>query len=347
LRIKEFGIQAAALLAICVLAPCVTRAQTRLQADRVWYVPNPGSLDLLRMFEHPEEWRTAAKLIDVFQFTQQHTFAAPDSTFAPNSYDALVRVDAFRTLMRWGKHIALGVGAVKPFFCTPDASGMQRSLQETLKAVQAIEAAHGTVTYLLMDEPFLSGRAPVCDGPNLPATADRLRPYVTGVRAAFPALQIGLIEAYPSFVPAEFSQMLSSMSDRGIDPAFLQLDIDIRAVPRSGRDLTADLRELKRICEARGVPFGIILWGYNGEADALFAQDLHTLGQAVFKAFPAWSEFPQQFVVESWAVSSTGLAITPANLPETRAHTLTNILLNEYRFFRSATGPPTGIAVPR
>jgi hypothetical protein len=317
-------------------------------ADRVWYVPNPGSLDLQRMFERPEEWAHARALIDVFQFTQQHTYRTPDAVTGPNFYDPLVRAGAFRALAQWKKKIALGVGAVKPQYCTADATGMQKAIAETSDAVNAIRAGGGPVSYLLMDEPFLSGRLPECGGPGLGQTADRLRTYMTAVGGAFPDTRIGLIEAYPSFSADEFASMLALLQQRGVLPAFLQLDVDLLAVPRSRRDLTADVRRMHQLCIEYGIPFGLILWGYNGDADALFARDANTLADAFRVAFPTWADLPDQLVVQSWAESSTGQRITPSNLPEDRPYTLTNILWQQYRRFRGETAAGTlGSAVPR
>jgi hypothetical protein len=299
----------AVLIALAVLHAHTTIAMP--STDAIWLVPNPGSLDLLRMFEHPEEWSRSRQLVQVFQFTQQHTFATPDSIVGPNSYDALVRAGAFATLTKWGKRIAIGVGAVKEFFCTDDSSGMDTAIAASEAAVRAVTAAQGQVTYLAMDEPFLSGRAVKCGGPDLAPTADRLQYYMSSVRRTFPTVQIGLIEAYPSFAPDDFRRMLELMTVRGVRPAFVQLDVDIRAV-RPPRDLIADLRQIRSIVGGAGIPFGLIVWGYNGDAD--------------------------------WSPSATGLLITPANLPESRPYTLTSMVLDLYRRFRGGN-PASGTDV--
>src|SRR5690349_16994319 len=142
------------------------------------------------MFEHPEEWPHTRTLISVFNFTQQHTFAEPVPIVGPNTYDALAGVDAFRKLGQWGKKISLGVGAVKEFYCTPDASGMNQATADTLKAIAAVSSAGGTVTYLAMDEPWVSGRSPRCGGPALEPTADRVAFYMSTVSRAQPAVKI-------------------------------------------------------------------------------------------------------------------------------------------------------------
>lgn len=335
-----------AAFALVLAVALLCRAPAAQTAPQVWIGPNPGSLDLLRMFEAPAEWARARRSIDVFKFTQQHTFAQPDPVTGPNTLAALTRVHAFRKLAHWRIRTALGSWAVKEFYCTPDPSGMARAVADTLSAVSAIQARGGLVHYLAMDEPFLAGQSPACGGPDLEPTADRLAAYVTGVRRAYPRVRIGLIEAYPSFGVEAFDAMLRLMRARGIDPAFVHLDVDLQAV-RPIEALAGDVRRLQEICRARRIPFGIIVWGYNGDADALFARDAHRLAMALKQAYPDQGAMPDHFLLESWSASSTGQLITPSNLPEDRPYTLTSLLVPLLRRFRAEASPTIGSAGPR
>lgn len=194
-------------------------------SDRVWLAPGPGTIDFIRLFERPEEWAHTRQLVSVFKFYQQHTHAGGGPVVGPNSYEALARAGVFRTLGQWGKKIAIESGAVKEFFCTPDASGMALAVADSVKAVRAVESGGGTVAQLAMDEPFVAGREPVCGGPALEPTADRVATYIRGVQAVFPAVKIGWIEAYPfSSAPAIEAQM-GLLTARGVSPAFLHLDV--------------------------------------------------------------------------------------------------------------------------
>lgn len=314
--------------------------------DRLWFAPGPGTVDYIRLFEQPAEWRRARDLIAVFKFYQQHTQTPAPTIVGPNGYDALVRAGAFRTLSRWGKKIAIEVGAVKDFYCTPDARGMNEAIASTVASVRAVEAAGGTVAYLAMDEPFLAGLAPVCGGPSLTPTADRLQTYQRGVAQAAPGAKIGLIEAYPSFAPDAFDSMLRLLAARGAKPAFLHVDVDIRALRPGRDDFAGDMRRLQSICAEHGVPFGFIVWGYNGDADVLYADDAARLAGALADTF-RWEQLPDHVVFQSWAVSSTGLLVTPSNLPEDRPATHTQILWSAWRRLLGQTGPSSGTAAIR
>jgi len=130
--------------------------------DRIWFTSGPGALDMRRLFEVPEEWPRARETIQVFKFHQQHTEPAA-SIVGPNTSDALVRSNAFSRITRdWNKGIALEAGAVKDFYCTSDASGMDASICRDQRSIHAIRSAGGTLTYLAMDEPFIVGRGARC-----------------------------------------------------------------------------------------------------------------------------------------------------------------------------------------
>jgi hypothetical protein len=319
----------------CVVAAFVAMAGAPrgadIEADRMWFAPAPGSSDYLRLFQAPAEWPRGLRVLDVFQFYQQHTDPRPNSVNGPNTYTALVRAGAFRTVTRtWRKKIALEVGAVKEFYCTPDAAGMQEAIDATLASVRAVELAGGRVSYLAMDEPFLSGLSVRCGGPSLVPTADRLAVYMNAVSQAVPGVRIGLIEAYPSFNPDRFAEMIRLMRERRVPPAFLHVDVDLAAIRPGRDDFSRDVTQLADLSAGQRVVFGVIIWGGDGNANSLYAVDAMKLEQSVESAFPAPDVVPPHIIVQSWAESATGLRITPANLPEDRPDTHTELLMRVF-----------------
>lgn len=323
----------------CILAAVATLAAAEREppdADRIWLAPAPGSLDYLRLFQAPSEWARARHAMGVFKFYQQHTLDSPPSIVGPNSYDALARANAFRLLSRsWGKKIAIEVGAVKEFYCTPGPDGMRDAVAATVASMNAVQRAGGSVAYLAMDEPFLSGLSARCGGPSLDPTANRLAVYVRGVKATFPDVRIGLIEAYPTFDVDAFESMIRLMRERNIPPAFVHADVDLRAMKPARDDFARDMSRLAAICVEEEIPFGVIIWGENGNADALFAAEALQLAGAVETTFGRSTVMPSQVIFQSWAESASGLRITPTNLPETRADTLTELLLRVFRRLRT------------
>src|SRR4029078_879689 len=123
---------------------------------------------------------------------------------------------AFRKLTSWKIKTAMEAGSVKEPWCTPDSSGMDASIRSSLDAIKAIEDAGGQLTYLAMDEPWVSGRAAVCGGPALEPTADRVTTYMTAVARARSTVKIGLIEAYPFSSAEAIETMVQLMRARGV-----------------------------------------------------------------------------------------------------------------------------------
>jgi hypothetical protein len=322
------------------------QASNPVAADRIWFSPNPGTLDLLDMFERPDEWQHARALMSVYNFTQQHTHAIPDSIVGPNTYDALVRVDAFRKLGRWGKKISIGVGAVKEFYCTADDSGMKQSVTDTLNAIRAVISAGGFVNYLSMDEPWVSGRSRRCGGPALEPTADRVQFYMSAVNRAYPRIRIGLIEAYPFSSADQIESMIAMMRARGLPPACLHRDVDWHALKPG--DFERDMKALRDFCRAGDIPFGIIITGYNGDSSALFADDAYGIARMIGDTFLRWDDMPDHLMFDSWVQSSTGLNITPSNLPDGDPYTQTSLLVDIFRYLRGLQkGVPSAAAIRR
>ena len=329
--------------AIAVLAP-VRAATPAVPQDRIWFCPGPGTLDYVRLFQQPDQWAHARQLVNVFKFYQGHV-QPRNQIFAPDTYDALASAGVFRTLGQWGIKIALEDGAVKEFYCTPDDSGMKASIAETIDSIQQVEAAGGIVSYIAMDEPFVSGRARVCGGPALEPTADRVAQYVTAVRTARPKIEVGLIEAYPFSSAAAIQTIVQLLEARGVTPAFLHMDVDwhLSGAAAFKRDMAA----LKAFAAGEHIPFGIIIVGYNGEADALYAVDAYGISELIADTFRTWDQMPDQLIFQSWVKTSTGLSITPTNLPEDRPYTHTAMLWDIFRRLRGSQGSSTGNAVRR
>lgn len=340
MRVLTGWIVVAALLALGAIAR--PGAQRREQ-DMWWFSPGPGTLDYVRLFERPDEWQRARQVVDVFKFYQQHTMTPPPPIVGPVTYDALRAAGAFSTLKKWRTKTAIEVGAVKEHYCGP--GGTATAIADTVNAIRAIHNAGGEVSYLAMDEPFVSGRSQTCGGPALEPTADRVATYVAGVRAPFPAVRIGLIEAYPFSSADAIERMLALLASRNATPEFLHMDVDWHRAGAAA--FRRDMPRLQAAARAAGVTFGIIVTGYDGDADARYADDVGGMTGLTSETFGSWDAMPDHIIVQSWVESRTGLRITPANLPEDRFYTHTRMLWDVFRRLRGGTGAATGTAIRR
>jgi hypothetical protein len=201
------------------------------------------------------------------------------------------------------------------------------------------------VSDIAMDEPFVSGRSRVCGGPAQEPTADRVATYVAGVKAAFPNVAVGLIEAYPFSSADQIESAVTLLRARNATPAFLHMDVDWHLSGQAA--FVRDMARLQAFAAAQQIPFGIIITGYNGNADPLYAIDAYGIAELIAQTFGTWAHMPDHLIVQSWAVTDTGLFLTPANLDDRRPFSHTSLVRDIYRRLRGATGPATGTAVAR
>jgi len=326
------SLQLIAIVSAVLLCRPVARARNSVE---IWFAPAPGSLDMLQLFEAEDEWPIALQRMGVFKFYQGHVLEPPAGINGPNTYQAFYAVGAFQKLTQvWHKRIAIEVGAVKEFYCTTDDSGMTTAITNTLRAIAAVQAAGGEVAYLAMDEPFLAGTSQKCGGPDPGPTVQRLERYVKAVGGAYPTVEIGLIEPHPYFNVAQLAGFLSLMKARGIPVAFLHVDVDLNALKGGRDDFARDMTELASVCNTQQIPFGIIIWGRNGDSDALYVDDAMKLVRLIKDTFGEWDQMPDHLIFQSWAESMTGLRITPTNLPESALNTHTNLIKQGLRLLR-------------
>jgi hypothetical protein len=129
------------------------------------------------------------------------------------------------------------------------------------------------------------------------------------------------------------------LRERKIVPAFLHVDINLADI-RPDRDaLGSDVLQLEDLAHSHGIPFGVIIWGADGDADSQFAAYALNLASEVHRTYRSWDVMPEHLIFQSWATTRTGLFILPANLPETRANTLTAIMNDVYLRFRTVRLP--------
>jgi hypothetical protein len=132
---------------------------------------------------------------------------------------------------------------------------------------------------------------------------------------------------------------------RGVPPAFLHMDVDWHSLQPG--IFSRDMKRLQTFAASLNMPFGIIIVGYNGEADALYAIDAAGIVNLIADTFQTWDAMPQHLVFQSWVVTPTGLFITPSNLPEDQLYTHTRLVWELFRRLRGGTGGNLGTAVPR
>ena len=296
-----------------------------------WLCPAPQAADYLRLFSEPDLWARARAKVSAFQVYIQHVLSAEPTPQNPNSYDALCGVRAFERLREWGVPLALEIGAVKPGSCDG-----RHYLAETMRCIERIEAARGTVGVVAIDEPLSSGLYH-CGHQPLDVTAEATAHYIRHLRAFRPGLVVGYVEAWPSSRATVIADFWSALQDAR--PDFLHLDVDRYAVrdQRVGRHETErDLRELYELASRHGVPFGLLAWGQRAATDVYYRMDTMRWlrpEQHDRERWPVnWAHDravvePDRWIVQSFDMRhGTDRSDVPACLPETDRATLTALV---------------------
>ncbi|MBI4673619.1 MAG: Ig-like domain repeat protein [Chloroflexi bacterium] len=309
---------------------------TPVPADLVWFAPNMGSRDYAELFTKPAQWSKARSRINIFKFYTQNVLDVPCAICGDNTLKKFVDVQAFQKLKDWGIAISVEVGAVKPWGCTSDVT-----FGVTKEVIGNVQTYGGTVTFLAMDEPRVGGEE-IADGMTCGYTMEKSAAQTAGfikrVRAAYPQIIVGDIEAYPHFSPAEIQKWILALEDQGATPAFLHMDIDVERVRVERQDVIADLRTLSQFSKQRGIPFGVIFtsnWHAAYSDRAYFDSTMEwvrTVNDAIGK--------PQHAIFQSWQAAPAdrdhkGVHEVPINLPENdpAIYSHTRLLLEGFAVF--------------
>ena len=306
---------------------------------QIWYAPNVGAPDTLRMFTEPDLWAGARSRIQVFQMYIQnigHDYWGPlpgCPTCGDSVYPKLVAADVFRKLQDWGIQLALEGGAVKPgspFVCNGSAYA-----EANREIFRRISNAGGRPATLIMDQPLDGGDA--CPQPIETTVESTLRfirltqMYFRQFYPSGPELTIGLTEPYPGQPIARLQQFIQALLDEGYQLPYFHLDVDrnhVKDKKLSEAAFARDLHNMYEFCRARGIDFGLIYTGFDDKTDVAYRRTVlewvdrsrRVLGVPEHVKFQSWafvSKNPDG--TENWSV--------PLNLPEANPSSHTGLLM--------------------
>ena len=255
---------------------------------KLWFTPNFASVDMLDLFNNPEQWDSARSKTDVFKFYTVQVGTGgwscvdhPAYNCGDNHLENFVEVQAFSKLGQWGIDIAVEsffaepVMSYDPIECSTAEYVYNLTLDGSINVIQSIEANGGVVRYLAMDEPirrwyplyhyiYWGETDPrPCLVDSLGELADHVAAYINQMQIWFPSVSIGQIGLYPEVGIDQFKEWIIALEARGVSLPFLHIDVHGARVDQYisfGMDINivADLTELKSFLEARGIEFGII-----------------------------------------------------------------------------------------
>jgi hypothetical protein len=303
------------------------KAETRFGAaskvsdtDAVWFCPNVGSTDLLRLFTNPSEWSKAREKVGVFQFYAQQlaaTDAAGCRSCGDNIRPNLVAAGVFAQLAAWGTRIAFETGAVKHHTCDGEVAAAAASA-----IVDVVLAQGAQVHYVAMDEPYIGGEQVVsgmsCRYTMAQSAAQAAR-FIRKLESMQPGVRVGDIEPYPYYRVDKLKAWTDEVLRNGGRPAFFHLDVDRNALKGTSIDVAGELRALSSFFASRGIPFGVIYSGHELDIPRGAADPDRSYYDAVLKWVRTVNSAlgaPDQNIFQSWLLSADGRNVVPRNLTE-------------------------------
>ncbi len=307
-------------------------------SHQVWFTPNMGSTDFLKLFSRPNQWADARAKIDVFKFYTGHIANGGESCKGTvrggsNYLENIIKTRAFSKLKKWNIDIAIESlypfpvrsGGDPPKIMTgKEAVGYATAVSKEL--IRNVQSNGGTVRYLVMDEPIRKwypqlsyfrskGREKKPPGmyDTLGKLADDVAEYIKRVKSKHPSIQIGQVELYPEVGVDQFKEWITELKKRDVSLPFLHLDVHQERIDsyRSfgmNIDVAEDLKALKSFLKARKIAFGVIFTDLTWQTykpgdynDKIYYDNAVKWTRLVKSAI----DEPDHSVFQSWAIVFT------------------------------------------
>jgi len=295
----------------------------------LWFCPSPGTPDW-RALADPATFAMLAADCDALQLYQDQLLDAPMPPLGlPRAGLPPHGWNTWRAFREWG---ILSMAASHGLPLIVESPGLKEWSEDPvvytdriLESARVARMIGGAIHSVSLDEPWNAGfhiRQPAWSFDQVLAHLNEVRRLV---QATEPNVVMGLIEPYPAIAP----DMLCSCVE-AFAPAFFNLDIDYRAARQAGslETIQTDIARLADCCRMAGVPFGIIIWGYEEDTAETFLRSARTLlaviQQAVIRGDLTW---PDRLIVQSWSAAAVlGPRLIPPTVPPEGSASLWGLL---------------------
>jgi len=309
--------------------PKLKRGPGASPRPELWFCPSPGTPDW-RALSDPATFAVLAADCDALQLYQDQLLdspmppaGSPRSALPPHGWNT------WRAFREWG---ILSMAASHRLPVIVEAPGLKEwadtpevYADRILESARTARQIGGAISAVSLDEPWTAAmhiRQP-------PWTFDRALVHLEEMRRLVrinePEIAIGLIEPYPTLDVGTLCASITQFA-----PAFFHLDIDYRAARQAGplAAMQADVARVAGCCRTSGVPFGIIIWGYEEDTAETFVRSaqrlLAAIQHAVLRGELAW---PDRLIVQSWSATSIlGPRLVPPTLPPDGSASLWGLL---------------------
>lgn len=235
-------------------------------------------------------------------------------TLGNNTFNNLINVQAFSMLDNWDIDIAFEAGAVKEWDCNGSIL-----LNQAINAINNVESTGSQVKYIALDEPYIGGQH-IINGLTCALSMQQIASltanYIQSINNQYPNIIIGDIEPYPRFSVDQIKDWIQELENNGVNLAFFHLDVDLNRVLIEGHNVENDLQELKVFFQSKGIPFGVISNVDTNQGEKDFDQVYYNTVMDWIQTINSAIGLPDQFIFQSWLLSSFGTKVVPINLPE-------------------------------
>jgi hypothetical protein len=285
----------------------------------VWFAPLPplptsagrpyvGGPDFMRLFAKRAPWASAAKRVAVFKLYGE---------WVDGNASAAQLKRVVGELRRRKIALALETGPLDP--AAECGSGVESfaTVEAGVRMARRIKAAGGTLRFVALDEPLFYGSRYA--GPNAcrwdaERVARGVAAFTAAVRHVFPRVAVGDTEPVTSAADArayvEWLDVYRAVSGESL--AFIHLDMSYSIPGWEGL-----ARSVEDAANARGVRFGLIVFGEPGDAsdaawiararERIERYEVDAGGTPDHVLFQSWQDRPNRTLPDSDPSTFTGL----------------------------------------
>lgn len=352
---------------------------TMLPQNQIWFTPNLASVDMLDLFNQPEQWDSARSNIDVFKFYTVQVGSGgwgcvehPAYDCGDNYLENFVDVQAFSKLGEWGIDIAIEsfftgpIMSYDPVECSTSEYVHNLALSGSVNVIENVQSNGGTVRYLAMDEPIrqwypqyyyiYTGKTDPrpCLVDSLGSLADHVAAYILQMQEWYPSVSVGHIELYPEVGIDQLKEWIIALEARGVSLPFLHIDVHGPRVDQYislgiNIDVAADMLELKSFLEEHDIEFGIIF--FDTYYDSQYWEPGKYNDSTYYAGTMNWVNFvhdanlkPDHSIFQSWVspyyTTGIGPKEIPVNLPEDDPTVYSHTRLINEAFAILSNNPP-------
>jgi len=301
----------------------------------IWFQPSSNP-DTLTLWDTPSAWDAARRKISAYFFWDTLSDPLPPGLAHYGPFGTCIGAN-YESRNAYAQCASAGIKI-----------GIEPGIEAVSGAIYAADsiANHGgALTYMDLDWTLarISPSWDHTDG-DLTRVANAYKSFCDTVHASYPLIQIGDIEGFFRFTPAEIAAWIDRCASVGAPLPWFSLDVKWQG------GHIEEAQAVQQICRDRNLPLHIYvtpgeIGAESVASDQEYFEHTWAAAQAIHDNLPGATHL----ILASWYNDLDSLRQTPANLPQTGPYTHTKLLLDVADLFGVPdvdTSMPTQSATP-